>query len=168
MSEISTTTRAKRKQLILVTGLLRGVFAGSAVGVARTTDNTPGPGVTRKSDIKTKSYIAPGETVDPKDAWRGASDSRLNNLEQKFSTLEAENRVLKARLNGKDAPASANPQAGAGGKAPEQMSDSDLDKRLADYEKSVEQPKDGYPAGTPSRPVPGQKAPPTAAPAAPM
>lgn len=156
MSEASPTTRAKRKQILLLGGLIVGVFAIAAAGVAITTDTTPGPGVTRKSDIKTKSYIAPGESVDPKDAWRGASDTRLNSLEQKFSTLEAENRVLKARLNGKDLPSSASATAA---KSPEQMNDSDLDKRLAEYEKSVEKPKDGYPAGTPSRPVPGQAAP---------
>jgi len=165
MSEASPTTRAKRKQMLLLGGLVVGVFAVAAVGVAVTSDTTPGPGVTRKSDIKTKSYIAPGEAVDPKDAWRGNSDTRLNSLEQKFSTLEAENRVLKARLNGKDVPVSPSASAsGAAAKSPEQMNDSDLDKRLAEYEKSVEKQKDGYPAGTPNRPVAGQAAP-TAPPA---
>ncbi len=159
MSESSPTMRAKRRQIVLGILVLLGVFAIATIGVALTTDSTPAPGVTRKADIKTKSYIAPGETVDPKDAWRGNSDARLNSLEQKFNTLEAENRNLKARLGGKDTD-KENPALATGpSKSPEQMSDSDLDKRLAEYEKGVEKSIDTYPAGTPSHPVSGQIAP---------
>jgi conjugal transfer pilus assembly protein TraB len=152
MNEISPTRRAKRKQIAMIVAVLCGVFAAAAIGVYLTTDFGPAPGVTRKADIKTKSYIAPGEKVDPQDAWRGVSDTRLNTLETKLSALEAENRSLKGRLGVKDG-------APAFGKSAEQMSDTELDKRLAEYEKNIEKPKDGYPAGAPSAPVPGQVAP---------
>lgn len=152
MNDLSPTGRAKRKQIVMIVALLCAVFAAAAIGVYLTTDSGAAQGVTRKTDVKTRSYIAPGEKVDPQDAWRGVSDTRLNSLETKLSALEAENRALKGRLGGKDG-------APAPGKSAEQMSDTELDKRLADYEKSVEKPKDGYPAGAPSAPLPGQVAP---------
>lgn len=156
MSNSSPTTRAKRKQIAMGVAILCGIFGLAAVGVAMTSSTEPVAGVTRKSDITTKSYIAPGEAVDPKEAWRGASDSRLNNLEQKLSTLEAENRILKGQVG-------AKPGASPSGKSAEQMSDTELDKRLAEYERSVEKPKDGYPAGSPANPVAGQAPPPAGA-----
>ncbi|WP_166895576.1 TrbI/VirB10 family protein [Massilia sp. CCM 8734] len=157
MNDISPTVRAKRKQIYMAVGVITGIFAVAAVGVAMTSSSEPALGVTRKADIQTKSYIAPGEAVDPKEAWRGASDSRLNNLEQKLSSLEAENRILKGQIGTKTG-------AAPSGKSAEQMSDTELDKRLAEYERSVEKPKDGYPAGTPASPVAGQAAPPPAKP----
>lgn len=153
MNEISPTVRAKRKQIYMGIAVLTGILAVAAVGVSMTASSEPAVGVTRKADMTTKSYIAPGEAVDPKEAWRGASDSRLNNLEQKFGALEAENRILKGQLGVKG----ATPPSG---KSAEQMSDTELDKRLAEYEKSVEKPQPGYPSGTPANPVPGQTPPP--------
>jgi conjugal transfer pilus assembly protein TraB len=152
MNEISPTVRAKRKQIYTGVGVVIAIFAVAAVGVSMTSSSEPAVGVTRKADITTKSYIAPGEAVDPKEAWRGASDSRLNNLEQKLSSLEAENRILKGQIGTKTG-------AGSSGKSAEQMTDTELDKRLKEYERSVERPKDGYPAGTPANPAPGQAAP---------
>lgn len=152
MNEISPTVRAKRKQIYTCVGVVAAIFAVAAVGVSMTSSSEPAVGVTRKTDITTKSYIAPGEAVDPKEAWRGASDSRLNNLEQKLSSLEAENRILKSQIGTKAG-------AGSSGKSAEHMTDTELDKRLAEYEQSVEKPKDGYPAGTPANPAPGQVAP---------
>jgi conjugal transfer pilus assembly protein TraB len=163
MNEISPTNRARRKQYLLLAGVLIGIMAIASVGVYFTSDSAPAPGVTRKSDIKTKSYIAPGEKVDPQDAWRGVSDSRLTSMEAKLTVLENENRILNSRLSGGGAAAAA--AAAAGGKSPEQMSDTDLDRRLSEYEKSVDKPKTGYPGGTPSAPVAGQA--PTRAPQAP-
>ena len=153
MNEISPTVRAKRKQIYMGIAVLTGILAVATVGVSMTASSEPAVGVTRKADVTTKSYIAPGEAVDPKEAWRGASDSRLNNLEQKFGALEAENRILKGQLGVKG----ATPPSG---KSAEQMSDTELDKRLAEYEKSVEKPQPGYPSGTPANPVPGQTPPP--------
>lgn len=161
MNEISPTNRARRKQYLLLAGVLIGIMAIASVGVYFTSDSAPAPGVTRKSDIKTKSYIAPGEKVDPQDAWRGVSDSRLTSMEAKLTVLENENRILTSRLSGGGAAAAA----ASGGKSPEQMSDTDLDRRLSEYEKSVDKPKTGYPGGTPSVPVAGQA--PTRAPQAP-
>lgn len=155
MNEISPTNRARRKQYLLLAGVLIGIMAIASVGVYFTSDSAPAPGVTRKSDIKTKSYIAPGEKVDPQDAWRGVSDSRLTSMEAKLAALENENRILNSRLSGGGSSAAAA-AAGAGGKSPEQMSDTDLDSRLREYEKSVDKFKTGYPGGTPSAPIAGQ------------
>ena len=152
MNEISPTNRARRKQYLLLAGVLIGIMSIASVGVYFTSDSAPASGVTRKSDIKTKSYIAPGEKVDPQDAWRGVSDSRLTTMEAKLTALENENRILNSRLSGGAAAAAA----AAGGKSPEQMSDTDLDRRLAEYEKSVDKPNSSYPGGTPSAPVAGQ------------
>lgn len=155
MNDISPSQRAKRKQIAMAVVILCGVFAAAAVGVYITTESAPAPGVTRKIDVRTKSYIAPGEKVDPQDAWRGVSDTRLNNMETKLSALETENRILKGRLGDKD-------PAETPGKSAEQSSESDLDKRLAEYKASVESSKSGYPGGTPSAPVPNQVPPRTA------
>lgn len=154
MNEISPTKRANRKQYVLLAGILAAIFAIAAIGVYFTTDSGPAPGVTRKADIQTKSYIAPGEKIDPLDAWRGVADARLTSMEAKMVTLENENRVLKSRET-----AGASAASSASAKPPEQMSDADLDRRLAEYEKNVEKPKAGYPAGTPVSPIPGQTAP---------
>ena len=158
MSNPSPTTRAKRKQIAVGVAILCGIFGLAAVGVAVTSSSEPVAGVTRKTDIATKSYIAPGEAVDPKEAWRGASDSRLSSLEQKLNTLEAENRTLKGQIG-------AKPGTSPSGKSAEHMSDTELDRRLAEYERSVEAPTDGYPAGSPANPVAGQAAPPAGSPA---
>jgi conjugal transfer pilus assembly protein TraB len=166
MSDISPTNRAKRKQYIVLAAVLVSIMVVAAIGVYFSTDTTPAPGVTRKSDIKTKSYIAPGEKIDPQDAWRGVSDSRLTSMEAKLAALENENRILTSRVSG-GAAGGQVPPSGAAGKGAEQMSDTELDKRLAEYEKTVDKPKGGYPAGTPGAPVPGQTAPrpvPSAAP----
>jgi conjugal transfer pilus assembly protein TraB len=151
MNEISPTRRARRKQIATIAAILCGIFAAAAIGVYLTTDAAPAPGATSKADVKTRSYIAPGEKVDPQDAWRGVSDTRLNAVETKLSALETENRMLKARLGGKDG-------APAPGKSAEQMNDTELDQRLREYEKRVEKPGDGYPPGTPSAAAQGQAA----------
>lgn len=154
MNKPSPTTRARRRQYVLLGGVLLGILAIASVGVYFTSDTAPKVGVTSKADIKTKSYIAPGDKVDPQDAWRGVSDSRLASMEAKLATLENENRILTARGAGSAA------RDNAAGKTPEQtpekMSDADLDRRLAEYEKKIDKTNSGYPAGTPSAPVPGQ------------
>jgi conjugal transfer pilus assembly protein TraB len=152
MTELSPTARAKRKQVIFMVAILTGVLVLSGIGVYLTEDSKQPTGTTRTDDIKTKSYIAPGEKIDPQDAWRGVSDTRLNTVENKLSSLETENRELKRKLGEKEKSAPTN-------SAPEHFSDADLDKRLADYEKSVEKPRDGYPPGTPGSPEAGQSAP---------
>lgn len=151
MSDATPTQRAKRKQLLLLGCVIVGILAVASVGVYMTSDSTPAPGVTRKVDIKTKSYIAPGEKIDPQDAWRGVSDKRLTSLESKNAELMNELRMMKSQNS---AAAGTTP-----GKSPEQMSDKELDQRLADYEKSVDRPKTGYPGGTPAAPVAGQTPP---------
>lgn len=160
MNKPSPTTHARRKQYVLLAGVLVGILAVASVGVYFTSDVAPKPGVTAKADIKTKSYIAPGDKVDPQDAWRGVSDSRLTSMEAKLASLENENRILTARAAG------STTRDHAAGKSPEQMSDADLDRRLADYEKTIDKGSSGYPAGTPSAPVPGQIPPKPATPAA--
>ena len=157
MNKPSPTTRARRKQYILLVGVLLGILAIASVGVYFTSDTAPQAGITSKADIKTKSYIAPGDKVDPQDAWRGVSDSRLTAMEAKLATLENDNRILTARSTG-----SATRDNAAGKtseQTPEKMSDADLDRRLAEYEKKIDKTSSGYPAGTPSAPVPGQTPP---------
>lgn len=149
MTDISPTTRAKRKQFLVLGGALATVFAMSAIGVYLTEEEKPAVNPTRKADITTKSYIAPGEKIDPQDAWRGVSDSRLNTVEGKLSSLETENRELKRRLSDK---AASTPKP----TAPETMSDADLDKRLSEYARRVENSEEGYPAGSPSQPEQGR------------
>lgn len=145
MTELSPTERAKRKQIVLLIAIAVGIFALAGVGVWLTDESPTAIGVTKKTDITTKSYIAPGEKIDPQDAWRGVSDTRLNTVESQLTALSTENRELKRRLGEKPN------QTGKGG-SPESLNDSELDKRLAEYEKSVEQPNPGYPPGQPSNP----------------
>jgi conjugal transfer pilus assembly protein TraB len=150
MSDLSPTSQAKRKQVTLMVSIIGGIVLLSALGVWLTQDSAPPPDATRSTDIKTKSYIAPGEKIDPHDAWRGVADTRLNTMENRMAALENENKDLKRKLDEKSSKGGADKSS-----APERMSDDDLDKRLKEYEKSVEGKKD-YPGGTPSNPQPGQ------------
>src|ERR1035437_7423992 len=155
MSDISPSAAVKRKQILFGVGILAGIIALSTVGVFLTNDLGPPTGVTSKNDIKTKSYIAPGEKVNPADAWRGVADTRLNTMEAQLGTLATENRELKARLEnvtgdkrGLNSGPSTGPNAGPNAglnmadasklSTPEKMSDDELDKRMKEYEKSVD------------------------------
>lgn len=147
MSNLSPTSQAKRKQIYLAVSILVGIGALSAIGVYFTQDSSPAPTSTRQSDIKTKSYIAPGEKIDPQDAWRGVADNRLTLMENKINALESENRALKREKESKGTPAQPSP---------EHMADDDLDKRLKEYESNAAKPQT-YPGGTPTNPQAGQK-----------
>lgn len=142
MNELSPTARVKRKQILMAAGLLAAIFAIASIGVYMTGDAAPAQETASQSDIKTKSYIAPGEKVDPHDAWRGVADARLNTVDGRLQSLESENRTLKERLAEQRGPA----------KSAEQMSDKELDQRLAEYEASIDRQVSGYPPGTPSNP----------------
>lgn len=157
MSDLSPTSQAKRKQITLMVSIIGGIILVSTLGVWMTQDSAPPPDATRSTDIKTKSYIAPGEKIDPHDAWRGVADTRLNTMENRMAALESENKDLKRKLDEKSSKGGTDNSS-----APERMSDDDLDKRLKEYEKSVEGKKD-YPGGSPSNPQPGQAGPKTAA-----
>lgn len=160
MSDLSPSAAVKRKQILFGIGILAAIVALSTVGVFLTNEMAPPSGVTSKNDIKTKSYIAPGEKVNPADAWRGVADTRLNTMEAQLGTLATENRELKARLE-KVTSDKRGPNTGLNApdasklSSPEKMSDDELDKRLKEYEKSVDNPK-AYPAGTPTNPQPTQ------------
>jgi conjugal transfer pilus assembly protein TraB len=151
MSDLSPTARAKRKQLFFMGAILVGILALSAIGVYFSSDIGSSSTVTRQKDLKTKSYIAPGEKIEPQDAWRGAADTRLNILENKLTKVQTENNELKKKLDEKGDKSSST-------SSPEKMSDDDLDKRLKEYEKTVERTTP-YPQGTPSKPQPGQVTP---------
>jgi conjugal transfer pilus assembly protein TraB len=163
MNDQNPSQMAKRRQLTLAMILLAVIGAISAFSVWLTADTAPAPGITNKSDIKTKSYIAPGEKVDPQDAWRGVSDNRLTQLEDRLGRLETENTALKKEKEGREKDTRS---AAAAGKAqstaatPEGMSDADLEERLKAFQK---QAKD-YPPGSPDKPE-GKSAGRTAAPA---
>lgn len=145
MSDANPSAQAKRKQYILLAIILIGVFAIATIGVIMTDDGPAPVSFTKARDLKTKSYIAPGEKVDPADAWRGVSDTRLNTVEGRMSSLENENRELKRRLEEK----AGSPVApGAAGATPETMSGDELDRKLAAFERSVARPS-GYPPGAP-------------------
>lgn len=155
MTELSSSGRAKRRQYLLLAGVIAGVLLVASVGVYLTAESGSTPGLTRKTDIRTKSYIAPGEKIDPQDAWRGVADRRLINLEAKNAELMNELRQIKGQRG--------TTVAAGSPKSPEQMNDRELDQRLADYEKTLDRTQSGYPAGTPAAPVPGQHPPPRAA-----
>ncbi len=159
MSDPSPSVQARRKQVLRAAGILALIVLLSSIGVYLSSSAGPAASAPQAADLKTRSYIAPGEKIDPHDAWRGVSDTRLTSMEAKLASMESENRELKRRLG---APGSQpGSQAGAQGPSkpapdsPEQMSDADLDKRLKDYETSVER-RGGYPGGTPSDPVPSR------------
>lgn len=160
MSELSPSAVAKRKQIAVGVLIILAVIALSTMGVYLTADSGPKPEATRQSDIRTKSYIAPGEKVAPEDAWRGVADNRLTLLENKLSAQESENRELRKKLEQatgkKDVAATAGRDTNAS-RPPEAMSDDELDKRLKDYEKTVATTK--YPDGTPApKATPAQSA----------
>lgn len=150
MSDISPSSQAKRKQYIFAGAILIGILALSSLGVWMTQDTPPAAGTTRASDIRSKSYIAPGEKVAPEDSWRGVADTRLNVMEQKMSQLDSENKDLKRRLGEAEKPKDKD-----GDKdkpkthSPEAMGDDELDARMRQYEKGAEAGKTNYPAGTP-------------------
>lgn len=147
MSELSPTALAKRKQYILAALILVVIIVLSMIGVYFTQDNSISGSVTRGSDIKTKSYIAPGEKIDPQDAWRGNADTRLNKFEARLKEAEAINADLKKKLEAKQTASEAQKPT-----APESIHDDEIDRRLAEYEKRANDSA-GYPGGTPSKPV---------------
>ncbi len=164
MSSRPPTQIAKRKQIIVGASILAGVLGLATVGVVLTDKGDAKSSATLKKDVKTKSYIAPGEKVEPQDAWRGVADDRLTLMESNMRKLESENRTLSEQVkSGKGTPAaSAQGPTKAGDttavKAPEAMSDDDLDKRLKEYEKTTKAPA-GYPPNTPSNPISGSPQP---------
>lgn len=158
MSNDNPTAVAKRKQVVLAIGVLAGILALASVGVYLSSDDGPAAGTTRQADIKTKSYIAPGEKIDPQDAWRGVSDSRLSKLEARIGELDTQNRVLKKQLEERGGPkASSSTPAGT---SPEAMADDELDRRLKEYEKKAakDYPKDP-PDALKGKPVDPQRGP---------
>ena len=72
MSNDTPTTKAKRKQVWLAVAIIAGILFLSGVGVYLTQDVAPPQDVTRVDNVTTKSYIAPGDKIDPQDAWRGS------------------------------------------------------------------------------------------------
>lgn len=148
MSRLSDTDSAKRKQWIKLGSIIAAIGAVSAATVVLTDDSTPS-GVTRKADVKPKSFIAPGDKVDPQDAWRGVADSRLSTSEARVAKLESELALLKKTGDAKAK--LANLESKANGKSsdagPEIGGDDDLDRRLKEFEKKS--PK-AYPPDTPS------------------
>lgn len=158
MSNVSPTTAAKRKQMLTVFGILGCIAGLSAVGVIIAGDgNTPSPSTTSK-DIQTKNYIAPGEKVNPEDAWRGVSDNRLNLLENEMNQLKQENETLKRQLA--EGPSSNTLPST---QSPESMSDDELDRRLRNYERQSPPSSpvapvgsSGYPGSTPVQPTAAQ------------
>ncbi len=167
MSNLPPTQIAKRKQLMVGVSILLGVVGLATVGVVLTDKSDSTSTVTLKKDVKTKSYIAPGEKVEPQDAWRGVADERLTVMESNMRRLETENRILSDQLKvGKGGAATVvakSPEASTT-KSPEAMSDDDLDKRLKEYEKTAKAPA-GYPPNTPSNPVAGAPLPASTRPA---
>lgn len=147
MSDLSPTAVAKRKQYILAVLILAVIVVLSMIGVYFTQDSPASVSATRGADIKTKSYIAPGEKIDPQDAWRGNADTRLNKFEARLKEAEAINADLKKKLDAKQTTGEAQKSA-----APESIHDDEIDRRLADYEKRANDGT-GYPGGTPSKPV---------------
>lgn len=152
MNKQNPSQVAKRKQRLVAAGLLVGVGAIASFGVWLSSDSAPPPGITRKADIKTRSYIAPGDKVDPQDAWRGISDTRLTQLEDRLGRMETENTALK---KGQEARAKERSAAGSSGRtntpaSPEGMSDTDLEARLKSYQNQANQAK-GYPSDTPDK-----------------
>ena len=148
MTEQSPTLTAKRKQYAFAALIVVGIGLASAAGVFFSSPQTNLIGIAKKQDIKTKSYIAPGEKVEPQDAWRGVADNRLALLESQIKSLETENRTLNERSLNKPG-AIANPGKPAG-TTPASTED-DIDKRLREYQKTAPPSAPVYPSG----PVPG-------------
>jgi conjugal transfer pilus assembly protein TraB len=92
----------KRRQYLLLAGLLALLLGGALLSVLLTDSaEPPVPAVPRHST----NILAPGEQVDPKDAWRGQADAELRaiqqqsrELEQKNSALENQNKAMLERL----------------------------------------------------------------------
>ncbi|TWI69289.1 conjugal transfer pilus assembly protein TraB [Pseudoduganella lurida] len=138
MTELTSTERARRRQILTAIGIAAGIFGVASVGVLLSGGDEPAQPT--KTDLRTRSYIAPGEQVAPADAWRGVSDSRLANLEGKLSALETEQRDAKRKLD----------PSGIAPPPTQRLTESDLDERLRAYERSV---ANQYPPGRPSDPV---------------
>ena len=127
MTDISPTQAVRRKQYLFAASILAAIAVLSTIGVLFTNTNEP-TAITLKRDVKTKSYIAPGEKVEPQDAWRGVADDRLVLLEGKIRDLEVENRTLSDKAKVGTTPPAGTPQA---------LTDDDIDRRLREYQKAA-------------------------------
>ena len=92
----------KRRQYLLLAGLLALLLGGALLSVLLTDSAEP---PVRAVPRHSTNILAPGEQVDPKDAWRGQADAELRaiqqqsrELEQKNSALENQNKAMLERL----------------------------------------------------------------------
>lgn len=95
-------TPVRKKQLIVLGGLV--VFIGAIVLIAAMMahDSTPKRPVVKKDDISEKSFLRPSDQVAPSDAWRAQEGSRIDALTQQLNAmrqeLEAQQLISKQAL----------------------------------------------------------------------
>ena len=95
-------TPVRKKQLIILAGLV--VFVGAVVLIAAMMahDSTPKRQVIKKDDISEKSFLRPTDQVAPSDAWRAQEGSRIDALTQQLDAmrreLEAQKLISKQAL----------------------------------------------------------------------
>ena len=96
MTDASTRTRAtKRRQHLLLAGLVAAIAGITAASVWLTTDtNANNP---QNAKPVTTHILTPGAQVDPKDAWRGQADAQLKAIEQKSRELGDRHTELTTR-----------------------------------------------------------------------
>jgi conjugal transfer pilus assembly protein TraB len=111
-------TPVRKKQLIILGGLV--VFIGAIVLIAAMMahDSTPKRPVAKKGDISEKSFLRPSDQVAPSDAWRAQEGSRIDALTQQLNAmrqeLEAQQLISKQALEtankAKERPSAASPR----------------------------------------------------------
>lgn len=97
-----TPGAAKRRQYLLLGGIVCAVIAAALVSAALTGASGSAERVEKP---KSTSILAPGAQVDPKDAWRGQADAQLKAIEQtsrevsqRNTELQAQNKLMLERL----------------------------------------------------------------------
>src|SRR5688572_15372014 len=93
---------AKRRQALLLGGITALIVGAAVLSVVLTGSQDQRA---RDSRPQTTHILAPGNQVDPRDAWRGQADAQLKTIEQKSremhqrnAELETQNKAMLERL----------------------------------------------------------------------
>lgn len=91
-----TPEQAKKRQKLILGGVLVAVMGGSFAGIALTSKKTAP--AQQKQDIKRTTITVPGSQLDSKDVWTARSATQLSSMESQISQTSDANKILGDRL----------------------------------------------------------------------
>lgn len=93
-----TPEQAKKRQKLILGGILVAVMGGSFAGIALTSKKDKANPAQQKVEAKRSTITAPGSQLDQKDVWTAKSAAQLTGMESDLKQTEDANKVLQDRL----------------------------------------------------------------------